>query len=75
MENEAYFTIRQWRGIPEGRTLEAQKNDYNGDIMIRDILGGTLLHSCTKELLSAIRLGILVDVKIANDEEEIPTKE
>lgn len=75
MENEAYFTIQEWRGIPEGRTLEAQKNERNGDITIRDVIGGTLLHSCTKELLSAIRLGILVDVKIANNEEEIPTKE
>lgn len=72
---EEYFTITDWRGIPEGREIEAQINESNGDVVVTDPKSGTLLHSCVKELLAAVRLDILVDVKIAKDEEESPTKE
>jgi hypothetical protein len=70
MESEAYFTIHEWRGIPEGREIEAQINEANGDVVVTDPKSGTLLHSCMKELIAAVRLDILVDVKIAKDEEK-----
>jgi hypothetical protein len=66
---EEYFTLIDWRGIPEGREIEAQINEVNGDVIVKEPRSGVTLHSCIKELLGAVRLGILVDIKIDKDDE------
>lgn len=63
MENEAYFTIKQWRGIPEGRTLIAFKKTPTGVVEVSDPISKAIIHSCMVEIIASINLGLLVDVR------------
>jgi len=67
MENEAYFTIKQWRGIPEGRTLITHKKDATGLVEVSEPVSRIIIQSCMREIIASIRLGLLVDVKLIDD--------
>jgi len=68
MENEAYFTIKQWRGIPEGRTLITHKKDATGLVEVSEPISKAIIHSCMVEIIASIRLGYLVDIKTGDFE-------
>ena len=70
MENEAYFTIKEWRGIPEGRTLITHKKDTTGLVEVSEPISKVIIHSCMVEIIAGIRMGILVDIKTEDFEEE-----
>ena len=70
MENEAYFTIKEWRGIPEGRTLITHKKDATGVLEVFEPISKMIIHSCMVEIIAGIRMGILVDIKTEDFEEE-----
>lgn len=63
MESEAYFTIKQWRGIPEGRTLITHKKDSIGLVEVSEPISKIIIQSCMVELIAGIRLGLLVDIR------------
>lgn len=71
MENEAYFTIKQWRGIPEGRTLITHKKDATGLVEVSEPISKAIIHSCMVEIIASIRLGLLADFRLV--EENIET--
>ena len=63
MENEAYFKIKEWRGIPEGRTLITHKKDATGLLEVSEPISKAIIRSCMAEIIVGIRMGILVDVR------------
>ena len=69
MENEAYFTIKQWRGIPEGRTLITHKKDATGVLEVSEPISKVIIQSCMVEIIASIRLGYLVDIKTKDSED------
>jgi hypothetical protein len=68
MENEAYFTIKPWRGIPEGRTLITYKKDATGLVEVSEPISKAIIHSCMVEILASIRMGLLVDIRTGDFE-------
>lgn len=70
MENEAYFTIKQWRGIPEGRTLITYKKDATGLVEVSEPVSKAIIRSCMAEIIASINLGLLVDVRAIDSEDE-----
>jgi len=71
MENEAYFTLKQWRGIPEGRTLITRKKEAIGVLEVSEPISKAIIHSCMVEIMASIRLGLLADFRLV--EENIET--
>jgi len=69
MENEAYFTIKEWRGIPEGRTLITYKKDATGVLEVSEPISKVIIHSCMVEIIAGIRIGILVDIRTKDSED------
>lgn len=65
---EAYFTIKEWRGIPEGRVLIAHKNGAIGLVEVSEPVSKAIIHSCMVEIIAGIRMGILVDIKTGDFE-------
>jgi hypothetical protein len=70
MEIEAYFTIRQWRGIPEGRTIVTHKKDATGLVEVSEPISKVIIHSCMVEIIASIRLGLLADFSLVEENTE-----
>lgn len=68
MDHEAYFTIKEWRGIPEGRTLVTHMRDASGLVEVSEPISKAIIHSCMVEILASIRMGLLVDIRTGDFE-------